>query len=179
MNALRSELMRMRSDLTLLGFLALALILSLTGSGDAVLIAALYAAYRYTNEIRTGVVARAVLFARRNSVLLARTVASALCGVLIGAVWTVGSLVVPWGNPDYATMLVGAPLGAMCGLFAGVVVRNYFAAPMLVATVYIGLVYTAAVRPGLEPVVPVLGVGVALVLGAAAWTAMARHDMRS
>lgn len=178
MNALRSELMRMRTDLTLLGFLALALILAATDSGDAVLIAALYAAYRYTNEIRTGVVARAVLFGQRNSVLLARIAVSALSGVLIGVVWTVGSLIVPWGNPDYGTMLVGAPLGAVCGLFAGVVVRNYFAAPMLVATVYVGLMYTAAVRPGLEPVLPVLGVGVALVLGAAAWMAMTLRDLR-
>ncbi|MDX8049917.1 hypothetical protein SK571_11040 [Lentzea sp. BCCO 10_0798] len=175
MTALRAELMRLGSDLVLLGFAFAAAVLGLAGSPDVVLVAALYPAVRYTYELRWGTMARAVLLAGRQPVLVARVVAALLGGAVIGSAGVLASLV-PWATTD-AEVLVTAPLAAVSGLFAGVVLRNYFLAPLAVVLVHIAAELAVVEWPVLGPEMWVLGVGALLITGVVAWLSLSLRDL--
>lgn len=147
MTALRSELMRLRSDLALLGFLGLtalasAALLLQRASQDAVLVqvallTALYGTVRYTLTHRNGITTRAVLLGHRVPALTAATAVTALGGAVTGA----AAAAVLCARTVDATALLAVPVGATgaaWGLFIGVAVRNYFLAPTVLFTVHIG-----------------------------------------
>ncbi|GLY50308.1 hypothetical protein [Lentzea sp. NBRC 102530] len=175
MTALRADLMRLGSDPMLLGFAFAAAVLGLAGSPDVVLVAALYPAVRYTYELRRGTMARAVLLTGRQPVLAARVVTTLLGGAVIGAAGVLASLV-PWATTD-AEVLLTAPLAAVAGLFAGVVLRNYFLAPLAVVLVHIGGELVVVTWPVLGPQMGVLGVGGVLVAGVVAWLSLSLRDL--
>lgn len=221
---LRAELMRLRSDYVLLGFLAIVLVVSLAvalsnsnslttssasleaGLSQVVTVATLYGTIRYVFDNHKGLVARTVLSGHRNPTLIAKTATTALCGVLIGAVGGVVSLVtlgVALSDsgvlPALLYALPAAAASAVFGLYIGMAVRNYFLAPVVIFSVHIvsallveswpdvgrmlplgatmSIVYSS--RPDLLP----LSLGVVmqltwlLVLGTLAWMVMNLRDV--
>ncbi|MDX8146956.1 hypothetical protein SK854_32910 [Lentzea sp. BCCO 10_0061] len=161
MTALRAELMRLRSDLPLLGFIVLTVLASIAllaqhASKDALLIqvsllAGLYGTIRHVLAHRNGVVTRAVLLGHRVPVLLSSAAVTALGGTLIGVGATAVLLT---RTPD---MLLAVPLGAsgaMWGLFVGVIVRNYFLAPTVLFAVHIGSALVLESWPAVGQLLP-------------------------
>lgn len=161
MTALRSELMRLRTDLLLLGFIALTVLASIAllaqrASQDALLIqvsllAGLYGTIRQVLAHRNGVVTRAVLLGHRVPVLLSSAAVTALGGAAIGVGATAALLT---RTPD---MLLAVPLGAsgaMWGLFVSVVVRNYFLAPTVLFAVHIGSALVLESWPAVGQLLP-------------------------
>lgn len=104
---------------------------------------------RYCLDHRTGVVARSILVGHRAPTLAAKAVMTALGGALIGVVGGLGSLAallvaVPGVHltaPAVATVLGGVAVSAVAavwGLCFGVVVRNYFLAPLIALGAFLG-----------------------------------------
>lgn len=202
-----AELSRLRSDRVLPGFLAFApalaclLLFAAPGRPSAAslpsaltqvaLVATGYGVIRYGLDRRSGLAVRRVLTCRRTPALRVASSATALAGALIGLTGGVGALLalhrVPAVQVDVVVsgVLVCA-LGAVCGLFVGVVVDNYFLAPTVVVLVHIGSALIAETWPRLADLLPLLrvdGTGVlvqlawALVLGVLAWVVASRRDI--
>lgn len=104
---------------------------------------------RYCLDHRAGVVARSILVGHRAPTLAAKAVVTALGGALIGVVGGLGSLAalliavpgVQLGAPAVATVLGGVAVSAVAavwGLCFGVVVRNYFLAPLVALGAFLG-----------------------------------------
>ncbi|WP_394621500.1 hypothetical protein JNUCC0626_21080 [Lentzea sp. JNUCC 0626] len=159
MTALRAELMRVRSDLVLLGFLILttlaaaALVLQ-RSSSEVVLIqvsllTGLYGTIKYVLAHRSGVATRSILLGHRVPALLSSAAVTALGGALIGA----GAAAVLWTRFDPLAIPLGAA-GAVWGLFVGVIVRNYFLAPTVLFAVHIGSTLILAPWPDLGQLLP-------------------------
>ncbi|MFI6095668.1 hypothetical protein ACIA8G_08955 [Lentzea sp. NPDC051213] len=159
MTALRAELMRVRSDLVLLGLVVLTAAASVAlvwqrSSPDAVLIqvsllSSLYGTIRHVLAHRNGVVTRSILFGHRVPVLLSSAAVTALGGAVIGA----GAAAVLWTPVDLTAVPLGAA-GAVWGLFVGVVVRNYFLAPTVLFAVHIGSALVLSSWPDVGQLLP-------------------------
>ncbi|MCO1580497.1 hypothetical protein M8C13_32560 [Crossiella sp. SN42] len=158
--ALRMELLRLRRDLTLLGFLVYAALTTaisvLTGKAapgvtfpvvclQTALLTAFYGAVRFTIAYRHGVVARALLLARRGPVLCATTCTTAIGGAVIMFVaFGAGALALlarTGALTGVATGLLAVlPAGlllsavlASWGLLVGTIVRHHVLAPLATA----------------------------------------------
>ncbi|GAA5154650.1 MULTISPECIES: hypothetical protein [Amycolatopsis] len=157
---LRAELMRLPADHVLLGFVAMAVVLAAalalgtssdltSGLAQVEMVAMLYGTLRFGTDNRNGVVARSILLGRRGAVLVARGLVAALGGAVIGVVGGVCTAVTtglvsgraPGADellPALPDAVLAAAVSAVLGLCFGVVVRNYFLAPVAAFLVHVG-----------------------------------------
>ncbi|RSM63042.1 hypothetical protein DMH03_13470 [Amycolatopsis sp. WAC 01376] len=167
---LRAETMRLRTDLVLLGYLAMTALLSApsSGIGQSAFVATLYGAHRYALDRRHGVVARTVLSGQRTPTLAAKTVVTALCGGLLGLVGAAGAAVAGATAWDFAIVLGAMPAAAACavvGLCFGVVIGNYFLAPVAAFGAFAGSAVVLQLWPGIGRALP-LGAALSLLTDA-------------
>jgi hypothetical protein len=178
---LRAELMRLRNDYLLLGFVALALVMSvllvLSGSAgldagltQVVIVAVLYGTIRYVRDLRDGVVARTILSGHRGPALAAKAVVTTVGGAVIGAVGGICTMITLGVAPDRVALaaLSGATLcaavSAILGLCVGVLVRDYFLAPLVAFLAHATSALVLASWPAVGQALP-LGAATSVISG--------------
>lgn len=174
-----AELLRLRSDHLLPGFVLLTLVLSVAaklgqqsdpsaGLVQGAVIAMIYGTVRYTLDARNGLITRAVIAGRRRPALLAKAVVTAGAGAAIGVLGGLCVVVTSGLTLDSAVLsdlfgaMLSAAAAAVIGLCIGVMVRNHFAAPVVAFAVHLGSVLVLQSWPDAGAVLP-LGTTMALV----------------
>ncbi|MFJ9839122.1 hypothetical protein ACIRYZ_01410 [Kitasatospora sp. NPDC101155] len=201
------ELLRLRHDVALAGSLAFLLIPALgaaaalphDGPADAraaellagsqllsqavlfIAAAAVYGSLRYTNDYRTGAIARAALLGPRSRLLWDRAVSAAAGGALIGLVGTALVATVLGLGSGHTGLTAQTVLGtpAACatagvwGLFVGTMVRHHLLTLFVVPTTLFAALPVLAARPAVGRLLP-LGAQLGMITAPdrAPWTGL-------
>ncbi|MFE0019861.1 hypothetical protein [Amycolatopsis sp. NPDC059021] len=156
---LRAEFLRLPTDYVLLGCLAMTAVLSVPSGGIAqpAFAATLYGVLRYVLDRRHGTLARTVLIGHTTSALVAKAVATALCGGLLGIVGGACAAIARGTTWDFEILLgaiLAAAVSAVIGLCFGVVIGNYFLAPVTAFGTFAGSALVLHLWPDIGQALP-------------------------